>query len=165
MAVPSVHRASPDEWRVYRQVRLATLREAPSAFWTTLADATLVTEEVWRRWLTVGGCFVAVIDGTPVGLAAGFREEDGTAELISMWVDPSWRGRGVAGQLVTAVTEWAARDGFATVHLWVAVGNDAAERLYARHQFARSGRVQAMHPDEPARREFEMVRAVTIGAP
>lgn len=82
------------------------------------------------------------------------------AELISMWVDPSWRGRGVADQLVTAVTGWAASEGFAQVQLWVAVGSDAAERPYARHQFVRTGRVQSMHPDQPARREFEMVRTL-----
>jgi GNAT superfamily N-acetyltransferase len=160
-----VHRATPNEWRVYRQVRLAALRDAPGAFWTTLADATLVTEEAWRQRLTEGGCFVAVFDGTPVGLAAGIREEDGTAELVSMWVQPSWRGRGVADRLVAAVTAWAAAEALARIQLWVAVGNDAAERLYARHQFARTGRVQAMHPDEPDRREFEMVRTATIGAP
>lgn len=77
----------------------------------------------------------------------GPDEEPGVAELISMWVDPSWRGRG-------------AGDGLARLQLWVAAGNDAAERLYARHQFVRTGRVQAMHPDEPARQEFEMVRVV-----
>lgn len=98
--------------------------------------------------------------GEPVGLAAGPDEEPGVAELISMWVDPSWRGRGVADQLVTAVTGWAASEGFAQVQLWVAVGSDAAERPYARHQFVRTGRVQSMHPDQPARREFEMVRTL-----
>jgi GNAT superfamily N-acetyltransferase len=155
---PSVHRAAPDEWRVYREVRLAALRDSPGAFWTSLADASAVTEEAWRQRLADSGCFVALVDGAPVGLAAGFREEDDTAELISMWVQPSWRGRGVADLLVTAVTGWASAEGFASVQLWVAVGNDAAERLYARHHFVRTGHVQPMHADEPARLEFQMVR-------
>jgi GNAT superfamily N-acetyltransferase len=155
-----VHRATPDEWRSYREVRLAALHDAPAAFWTTAAVAGALTEEEWRRRLADGACFVAVADGRAVGLAAGFDEAPEVAELISMWVEPSWRGRGVADQLVTAVTGWAAGEGFARVRLWVAVGNDAAERLYARHQFVKTGRVQAMHPEEPARLELEMVRAL-----
>jgi GNAT superfamily N-acetyltransferase len=152
-----VHRAAPDEWRVYREVRLAALRDSPGAFWTSLADAGALTEEVWRQRLADGGCFVAVVDGAPVGLAAGIREADGTAEMISMWVQPSWRGRGVADLLVTAVTGWARSASFASVQLWVAVGNDAAERLYASHHFVGTGHVQPMHADEPARLEFQML--------
>lgn len=160
-----MHRATPDEWRAYREVRLAALRDAASAFWTTLADAAVVTEAEWRRRLREGGCFLAVAEGRPVGLAAGFAEADGAAELISMWVDPGWRGRGAADQLVAAVTAWAAASGFATVRLWVAAGNGAAERLYSRHGFARTGNVQPMHADDPARVEFQMLRTLASESP
>ncbi|HEX4754484.1 MAG TPA: GNAT family N-acetyltransferase [Candidatus Dormibacteraeota bacterium] len=161
MTGASVHRVGPEEWSLFREVRLAALEDAPSAFWTTAAVAGAMTEVEWRRRLADSACFVAVADGWPVGLAAGIDEEPGVAELISMWVDPSWRGRGVADQLMTAVSGWAAGEGLARLQLWVAVGNDTAERLYARHQFVRTGRVQAMHPDEPARREFEMACVVS----
>lgn len=160
MTGASVHRVGPDQWRLFREVRLAALEDAPSAFWTTAAVAGSMTEVEWRRRLADSACFAALAAGRPVGLAAGIDEEPGVAELISMWVDPSWRGRGVADQLMTAVTGWAAGEGLARLQLWVAMGNDAAERLYTRHRFVRTGRVQAMHPDEPARQEFEMVRAV-----
>jgi GNAT superfamily N-acetyltransferase len=155
-----LHRAVPDEWRVYRAVRLAALHDAPQAFWTTLADASAVTEEEWRRRLADGACFVAAVEGRPVGLAAGFREESETAELVSMWVQPTWRRRGVADQLVAAVIGWAAVESFARIQLWVAVGNEAAERLYARHQFVTTGEVQPMHPEEPTRLEFQMMRVL-----
>ena len=43
--------------------------------------------------------------------------------------------------------------------LWVSDGNRAAERLYERHGFARTGRVQPIDDDDPARgMEFEMRR-------
>lgn len=155
-----VHRVVPDEWGLFREVRLAALHDAPTAFWTTAAVAGATTEVEWRRRLADSACFVALASERPVGLAAGIEEAPELAEVVSMWVDPSWRGRGVADQLMAAVTSWAAGEGFARLQLWVAVGNDAAERLYARHRFVRTGRVQAMHPDEPARREFEMMRAV-----
>lgn len=145
---------------MYRDVRLAALRDAPSAFWTSVADASAVTEEGWRQRLTDGACFVAVIDERAVGLAAGLTEDEETAELVSMWVEPSWRGRGVADQLVVAVVAWAATARFTRVQLWVAVDSGAAERLYARHQFTRTGDVQAMHADDPTRLEFRMVHTL-----
>jgi GNAT superfamily N-acetyltransferase len=164
MPETSVRRVAPDQWLVYREVRLAALADSPSAFSTTLAEATEVTEEGWRRRLTDGACFIASADGPPVGLAAGFAEDDAAAELISMWVAPPWRGRGVADQLVAAVAAWAGDAGFVQLRLWVADGNDRAERLYARNGFARTGVVQPVHEHDPARLEFQMTRALAGSA-
>jgi GNAT superfamily N-acetyltransferase len=69
------------------------------------------------------------VRGEPVGLAAGMPSYDGIAhrrDLISMWVHPAHRGRGVAARLVRAVVAWAAADGAREVALWVADGTAAA---------------------------------------
>ena len=96
-----------------------------------------------------------------VGLAAGIKaDHPGDAELISMWVEPAWRGRGVGHRLVDAVLSWAAGEGFGGVRLWVAQGNARAERLYARQGFERTGEVQPMAAGAPERLEFEMLRRV-----
>jgi GNAT superfamily N-acetyltransferase len=75
-----------------------------------------------------------------------------------MWVAPAWRGHGIGDRLVDAVLAWAVGGGFATVGLWVAQGNARAERLYARHGFASTGRVQPMGGNRPDVLEFEMRR-------
>jgi RimJ/RimL family protein N-acetyltransferase len=61
---------------------------------------------------------------------------------------------------VEAVLAWAEGEGFLTVHLWVAQGNARAERLYARHGFAATGRVQPMGGERFDLLEFEMRRRV-----
>ena len=58
---------SPDDWRVWRELRLAALAEAPEAFGSRLADwrGDGDREERWRDRLTIpGSCnFVALLDG------------------------------------------------------------------------------------------------------
>lgn len=157
MTAPTVRRATPDEWREYRAVRLSALADAPYAFTTTTAEALTVTEEGWRQRLRDGACYLASVDGRDIGLVAAFPE-DGGAELVSMWVHSSARGSGAADQLVEAIIAWAATEGLPEVRLWVARDNRHAELLYARHGFVRTGEVQPMAPETPDRLEFRMVR-------
>ncbi len=96
--------------------------------------------------------YVVELDGRAVGIAAGSDSSyPGAAALTSLWVEPAARGKGVGDLLVTTVVEWARAAGFTQVFLWVAQGNDNAEKLYARNGFARTGAV--MLDPQP---EFEM---------
>jgi GNAT superfamily N-acetyltransferase len=155
-----IRRLAPDDWMVFRDVRLAALREAPYAFGSTLHREARASDDSWRERLEKRAQFVARLDGVIVGTAGGFAEDEATAELISMWVAPSARGQGAGDALVDAVVGWAGEQRFGAVRLWVADGNDHAERLYARHGFERTGVVKAIHPDE-ARMEFEMKMGLT----
>ena len=116
-----------------------------------------VGEDNWRRRLA-GRCqFLAEVDGNVAGTVGGIASDDGNAALISMWVAPSVRGRGLGGMLVQAVVDWARDEGYPAVRLWFAEGNVAAERLYLRCGFVRTGATQPIVPDQP-RMEFEMER-------
>ena len=150
-------RATADQWPAYRAIRLEALADAPEAFESTHAGALLIPELGWRERLAASAVFLASLDGAAVGLAAGLVE-DGTAELVSMWVRRGSRGAGVSDQLVNAVSGWATDAGFDVLSLWVATGNEPAERLYARHGFARTGEVQPVVPGDPDRVELRMSR-------
>jgi ribosomal protein S18 acetylase RimI-like enzyme len=153
-----VRRLQPAEWAAYREVRRSALRDAPWAFGSTLAEADRLSEADWRQRLTDRAIFVARVRGLSVGLVAGVAAETpDAAELISLWVDPDWRGRGIGDQLVSTVIDWATEHGFRTIQLWVAEGNQAAERLYSRHGFSRTGERQLM-PSAANRTEFAMIR-------
>jgi MOSC domain-containing protein YiiM/ribosomal protein S18 acetylase RimI-like enzyme len=141
----------PDDWRSWRELRLAALAEAPYAFGSALADwqGDGDREDRWRARLVLAGSHnvVALLDGTPVGMATGVPDEDGSgAELISMWVAPVARGTGVADALVEEVERWAAATSVPVLRLAVAEENPAAARLYDRHGFADTGRTEPM-PD------------------
>ena len=116
-------------------------------------------EENWRERLARRPQFAAELDGEIVGTAAGIATDEGNAALISMWVAPNARGQGIGARLVSAVLDWAKGEGYTSVTLWVTDGNLAAERLYLRCGFTRTGAVQPVHPGEP-RAESEMSRPI-----
>jgi GNAT superfamily N-acetyltransferase len=154
---PRIRRLDDGEWARYREIRLRALADAPAAFSTSVADAARWTETEWRARVSGRTTFVADDDGSLVGLACGIAaDQPDAAELISLWVEPAWRARGVGGQLVEAVAAWAAGEGVSYLRLWVADGNGAAERLYRRHGFRRTGERQPLGTG--GRTEFAMER-------
>ena len=139
----TVRRLSPDDWTIERDLRLAALAESPSAFGSRFEDAVRMDESDWRVRLSEQVRFAAWLGRQSIGTVgfAAAREPYpvGTAVLIGMWVAPFVRGRGVADRLVDVVVEQCRRDGKTAIWLSVTHGNVVAERLYARHGFARSG--------------------------
>jgi ribosomal protein S18 acetylase RimI-like enzyme len=75
--------------------------------------------------------------------------------LVSMWVDPGNRRRGVARAPVDQVVGWAADRRAHEVVLWVADHNTAARRLYEQIGFQPTGRHQPL-PCNPALTESQL---------
>lgn len=133
----TVQRVFPDDWPLFARVRLAALREAPQAFATkyeTWADA---SEDQWRmRLITVPANWVARRGEEALGLIAGSLPGPDHAVLMSMWVSPAARGRGVSDLLVTTMLGWArSNPGLERVELEVYEHNRSAQNLYRRHGF------------------------------
>lgn len=130
-----------DDWALWRALRLAALAEAPEAFGSTLAEWSGEgdREQRWRARLSIPGAHELVVhlDGAPVGMVSGVPTADaGVVEMISTWVSPAGRGRGVGDRLVGAVTQWARERGATTLRLAVMRDNAPAIALYERHGFA-----------------------------
>ncbi|MFD8134587.1 GNAT family N-acetyltransferase [Streptomyces mirabilis] len=129
-----------DDWPLWRELRLAALAEAPYAFGSTLAQwqGSGDREERWRARLSIPGAhdLVALLDGLPVGMASGVPGEGAeNVELISMWVNPTARGKGVGDYLIQAVERWGAERGATTLGGW----GDAGPRPTAARAFGRAG--------------------------
>ncbi|WP_330251688.1 GNAT family N-acetyltransferase [Nocardia sp. NBC_00565] len=145
------------DWQAFRDIRLRALADAPAAFGSTLESAQARTERDWRELLAGRAQFLASVDGVDVGTAAGLDDpERAGAHLISMWVAGPARGTGVSDLLLRAVIDWAVGVGHQKVWLEVAMGNVAAEQLYLRQGFVRTGVEGLVAPGDP-RPEFEML--------
>ncbi len=149
----------PDDWAVFRELRIAALSDAPDAFGSTLEAELRLGEPEWRAKLAARVQLVArEPDGRVLGTVGASRDGD-AIDLVSMWVAPVARGRGIGAALVARVIDHAREAGCHRIQLAVTEGNAAAERLYARSGFVRTGMAQPVRPGEP-RNELEMVRGV-----
>ena len=155
-----VRELTGNDWELMRDVRLAALAEAPQAFGSTYAREVSFTEAQWRGRISERSvtylAYDETDDVTPAGLA-GVLVEDATAEVVSMWVRPAFRGRGVGEALIEATASWAKSHSFATLFLWVTDSNAPAKRLYARCGFAPTGKSQPL-PSDPSQPEIQMSR-------
>ncbi|MEQ8859595.1 MAG: GNAT family N-acetyltransferase [Pseudomonadales bacterium] len=136
-----IQRLDDKHWRRLRRLRLAALADAPDAFGSTLEQAERCDEADWRAQLVDLTTFAAVLDDDDVGMARGAPDDSrtGDAWLLSMWVAPRARQRGIGAALVRAVVDWASAAGHRRLLLDVADGNDAAIALYARCGFVATG--------------------------
>ncbi|NOX29692.1 MAG: GNAT family N-acetyltransferase [Actinobacteria bacterium] len=139
-----VRRVRVSDASVLRQVRLRALELDPAAFAASLDENRARPESHWKNRASESGSsdtkaeFLALdSDGTAVGLVGALRiaNHRDVAELVAMWIEPAFRGRGVAVGMIEAVLDWCTSVGVLEVELWVAPGNDGATRLYERCGF------------------------------
>lgn len=149
------------DWQMLREIRLQGLKDAPDAFSSTYAGESAFEDSVWHQRAGRDGSFIAFIPEASTsgaaGLAGGYQETPGVAELVSMFVRPQARGHGVGEALIDAVVAWASAKNATSVHLWVTETNSRALRLYERCGFTPTNERQPL-PSNPSLHEIAMTR-------
>ena len=132
----------------FKAVRLRALKDSPTAFSSTYADESRDTDEDWlRRADRWNGdrsvSFLALGSAEPCGIIGSFldRAEPSKAHLVSMWVAPAHRRKGVGRALVHAVLDWARSKDAQTVCLAVTSNNDTAATFYGSLGFSFTGAI------------------------
>lgn len=133
-----IRRTRPEEWARLRDLRLRALADAPEAFAATLAEEETQPEAYWRE-RAAAAAFVAEEGPRWLGTATAFEASPGAWEIVSVWVAPEARRRGIARALVEAALAHARRGGGRVVGLRVEAGNEAALRLYLKLGFREAG--------------------------
>lgn len=167
-AAVTIRPIRPDEWRRWRETRLRMLRDDADFFATRYEDMVREPDSTWREWVAEAAAgeektlFVAEDGDAWLGVVGAFvRINSREVQLISMWVAPEARGRGVARDLIRAVASWTLGRGSARVVLFVQEANSPARELYERAGFRLTG---DREPANAGRSAFKLVLAAPVAA-
>ncbi len=141
-----------EEWRLYRDLRLAALAESPDAFASTFVLEQPRPDIEWQKQLADGVSspmdlpLVAELDGEPCGFVWVRVEppDQDSARLYQTWVSPRHRRVGVGKLLIETVVTWAREMGVRHVTLAVTCGDTPAYRLYSRAGFIAVGETEPL---------------------
>jgi len=165
-AAVTIRPIRPDEWRRWRETRLRMLRDDADFFATRYEDMVREPEATWRAWVAEAAAgedkalFVAEDGAAWLGVVGAFvRINALEVQLISMWVAPEARGRGVARDLIRAVATWTLDRGSARVVLFVQEANTPARQLYERAGFSLTG---DRAPASAGRSAFKLILAAPV---
>ena len=130
------------DWMAFRDIRLAGLRDAPTAFGSSVELEQAFDDARFRRMLRDNFVFAAVRDGAMIGVVAwragGTPKLAHVGSIWGMYVAPAERGRGTGEALLRALVDHA-RQSVEALKLSVTVDNGSAERLYGRCGFTPYG--------------------------
>ena len=158
---------TPQNAMVFKAVRLRALQDMPSAFGSTYAKESQLTDADWIKralqWNSERSAAFLAMDGqTACGIVGSFLDQDDAtrAHLVSMWTAPTHRRRGIGRLLVNEVLGWARLREARTLQLMVTCNNEAAILFYQGLGFIRTGRTEP-YPNDPALIEYEMSRPIS----
>lgn len=104
-----------------------------------------------------GEFWVAEDGGRVMATVAVMMLDPATAELKSLYVHPSKRGKGMGEHLVRTATEFAGKKGASEMILWSDTRFTAAHRLYERLGFRETGTRKLADLNNSVERGFKTV--------
>lgn len=138
-----VSRCLPEDWQLWRDLRLRSLRTDPDAFGSSWQRERGFGESDWRGRLATSYAVTAFRDKQAVGMGGFFEEASGVVCVVAMWTVPGARGEGVGARVLAHVLD--AVPPSAEVRLWVADDNPA-QRLYLSAGFVPTGERAPIRP-------------------
>ena len=151
----AIRRIQMGETALYKQIRLASLKDAPYAFETTYDSASQRSEEMWNARVQSNAegndeaIFLAFSDHLPIGIAALVRikGQTDTGELMQVWVSPEHRGTGVAWDLMNSIFQWGQENNFHRIITGVTRANAGALKFYIKYGFSKMDESAQSDPD------------------
>lgn len=91
--------------------------------------------ELLAKAATCLAVWLASVHEEDIGYCVSTITVDGTGEIDTLYVVPTYRGRGVGHALMSRAMDWFANRSVPSIVVDVISGNDAAQRFYARYGF------------------------------
>lgn len=164
----NIRRIQPHDGRLLKEARLRALLADPDAFGASYERDAVHGDDHWEERARGAASghekFIALAedDGRVVGMIGAYTPDDSSdvRHLVSTWVAPEARGKGLGSELLAAVVEWARRASASEVTLWVVDGNRPAIALYEGAGFVTTGEKQPL-PSNPSL--IESLMSLSLG--
>lgn len=136
--------ASPtiDDWEGFKNLRLEALQNDPSAFGSSYEKEKDQPNDDWKAKLerTVGEnpkeVLIFAKDGDKyVGMIGAFPKENNVWNIKAVYVNPSYRGRGISKRLIQKILEQLDNKGAKAIELSVNTNAEAAVKIYKQFGF------------------------------
>jgi ribosomal protein S18 acetylase RimI-like enzyme len=151
----TVRRLAVEQASLYRELRIAALREVPYAFGITLSEALAQDQEALEAFVLQlaqsdqRAGFVLYTEGQPAGLVGAYFEDEPERRgfIRALWVAPAVRHLRGGELLVSTATRWLVEHGSTQIYSWVTDANVNARHFYERLGFVASGERQPVRSD------------------
>ena len=149
------------EWQFYKALRLRALKEETKAFASRYEDQVKHTDKQWQNRLTTGEYMLfAKLNGQLVGMMVGYipnsDKDKYTADIVSVYVVPEARGKGISKMLMTELLKRLKEGGITKANLTVNKGQLTAVNLYKKFGFETTGEEESIMSDGLKHIEFLM---------
>ncbi|WP_168878886.1 GNAT family N-acetyltransferase [Rhizobium sp. P28RR-XV] len=137
-----IRQISSDEIDIFRRIRLEALRTEPSSFASRFEGWAVLSDDEWRRRLN-DPVFIAFSGDEPIGMMGLLRQRPAKmahrATLVMVYLRESFRRTGLAGDLLSAVVDFAKETDILQLELAVSAENPQAIGFYLREGFSEVG--------------------------
>lgn len=127
-----------EDWEILKTVRLESLLDRPDVFLATYDTAEKYSQSQWRdraSHKTQYQYILAIQATRAIGIIGGTQNPALEFNVVAMWVNPEFRGKGIADLLISAIKNLAISKGHSRIVLSVSQNNLRAVSLYSRHGF------------------------------
>lgn len=147
-----IRHTTEEDWEILKEIRLASLLDAPTAFGVSHANAAANSDSEWRDRASNRGraqFLLAFTNGVAAGMVGGAVSPTLEFNLIAMWVRPAYRGTAAAAGLVDSIKTYAVSRGHSRIVLDVSPENARAAAFYCKQGFSflPEWETLASHPD------------------
>lgn len=128
---------APDDWKEFREIRLAGLKSDPQAFGGNLTEEAKRKEPEWRKRLESSDRFFLVVEENDVFVSVAGAKEISNKNwmLVAVHTLPQARGRKLAQRLTEEVVSECKKRGADRIELMVNIDQKDAVHIYEKAGF------------------------------
>jgi RimJ/RimL family protein N-acetyltransferase len=146
-----------DEWQAYRAIRLKALDTDPKFFSSSFEKERDNPDDFWQQRLAAGGVFGVFVKGQLIGMTGAYvdKADPSAAKFWGSWLEPAWRGKGLARKMYETRINWAkAQPGVKRILVSHRKSNAVSKRANQRWGFVFTHAAEAVWPGGQKETEF-----------